>query len=164
MRLILMRHAKSSWDDFSQPDHDRPLNARGRRNATTMGGWLRENAFRPDSVLCSTSARTRETLALLDIAAPVTFEEPLYHGSPETLLNAFRHATGHTVLLLAHNPGIGAFASRLVKVRPTHPRFADYPTCATLVAHCDITDWGALQPGTCQVEAFAIPREVGDGL
>ena len=160
MRLILMRHAKSSWDDICQPDHDRILNERGRRNAQAMGDWLREHAYLPDLILCSTAARTRETLRLLRLDAPVRYEDRLYHASADTLLTSLQDVDGKAVLIVAHNPGIGTFASRMLKRRPTHPRFANYPTCATLVARFDIADWSSVSPGIGAAEAFIVPRDL----
>ena len=64
-RLILLRHAKSSWDYADLADVDRPLSERGRTAARAMGSYLRAHPIRPDLVLCSPAARTRETLALV---------------------------------------------------------------------------------------------------
>ena len=60
-RLILTRHAKSDWDDPLLADHDRPLNARGRRSARLLGDWLASRGYEPEEVLCSTAARCRQT-------------------------------------------------------------------------------------------------------
>ncbi|SMC49717.1 SixA phosphatase family protein [Primorskyibacter flagellatus] len=162
MRLILMRHAKSSWDDFTQPDHSRPLNDRGRRNARALGAWLRSNDYLPDKVLCSTATRTRETLDLLELGASVVYPEDLYHASPETLLRSLQGASGNTVLILGHNPGIGSFASRVVAHRPDHPRFGAYPTGATLVASFDIPRWADLSLNSGTVDAFITPRDLAE--
>ena len=63
--ILLLRHAKSSWDSAAQNDHDRPLNKRGERAAALMAVHLCEAAPRPDLILCSTATRTRQTLAPL---------------------------------------------------------------------------------------------------
>ena len=60
-RLILMRHAKSSWADPGQRDLDRPLNKRGRRSAALVGGWLKRKGYRPDQALVSSARRAQET-------------------------------------------------------------------------------------------------------
>ncbi|WP_305968054.1 MULTISPECIES: histidine phosphatase family protein [unclassified Mameliella] len=159
--LILIRHAKSDWS-HGLPDHDRPLNKRGRRAAPAIGGWLREKGYLPDDILCSTATRTRETLALLEINAPVRFEPALYHAAPETMLETLRSAQGDSVMMLGHNPGIAEFAERLLHEAPMHPRFAAYPTCATLVARFDIDDWRSLHPGTGKATAFVVPRDLTD--
>lgn len=159
-RLILMRHAKSDWGSPAQTDHARPLNARGRRDATALGAWLRANAYLPDSALVSAAARTRETWARLGLGGDVHFAEALYHAPPETLLTQLRAARGACVLMLAHNPGIAEFAAWLLAVPPRHPRFDDYPTCATLIADFDIADWADLRPGTGRAAAFVTPRDL----
>ncbi|MBO9476790.1 histidine phosphatase family protein [Shimia sp. R11_0] len=160
--LILMRHAKSSWSDPWQADHARPLNKRGRASAKALGGWMKDNALLPDEVLCSTSERTRETLdrlALTPDTAP-RFEERLYLAAPNTMWQLLKSATGSTVLMIGHNPGIASFAAELASKPPQHPRFQDYPTGATTVFHFDCTHWQEIQPHTGQIQAFALPREL----
>lgn len=160
LTLILMRHAKSDWDNPLLSDHDRPLNPRGRRSASAMGDWLRDGGWLPDEVLCSTSERTRETLALLRIKAPVRFLPALYHAEPHGMWDVLRSATGRLVLMLGHNPGIAAFAAELVAAPPAHDRFDDYPTCATLVAEFDAESWEDVRPNTGVARAFIVPREL----
>lgn len=159
MRLILMRHAKSDWS-LSGDDHARPLNPRGRRSAQALGDWLRDKGYLPDEVLCSTAARTRQTLDLLGLDTETRFEPMLYHASAETMLDVLHGASGATVLMVGHNPGIADLAMRLVATPPEHTRFTDYPTGATLVAEWDGTDWAALQVETGQAAEFIVPREL----
>lgn len=158
--LILMRHAKSSWDDPRLGDHKRPLNGRGRVSADAMGDWLRARKYQPDQALVSSSARTRETFARLGYICDTSFEEALYHASALTMLKLLRAAEGRSVLMLGHNPGIAEFAGSLVHQAPDHERFFDYPTCATLVARFEIDDWHDLTVNTGIVLDFAIPREI----
>lgn len=159
-RLILMRHAKSDWS-VGMPDHARPLNARGQKSAAALGDWLRAQGLLPDQVLCSSSARTRETLNLLNLGdVPTRFEDRLYLAGPGTLLKSLQGASGETVLMLAHNPGIGEFANGVVQRGPDHPKFAAYPTGATLVADFDADDWSAIRMGTARCHAFIVPREL----
>ncbi len=159
MRLILMRHAKSDWS-MDGEDHDRPLNPRGEASARILGDWLRAEGYLPDEVLCSTSCRTRQTLTLLKLTAPIRFEKNLYHASPDTLLKMLRTARGQTVLLVGHNPGISSLASGLVALHPAHIRFRDYPTGATLIVDFDIPSWTKLTRGTGNAQDFVIPREL----
>ena len=159
LQLVLMRHAKSDWS-FSEPDHSRPLNKRGRKSAEALGDWLRAEDYVPDQVLCSTSARTRETLDLLQIDAPARFEDRLYHADPETVLQALRDADSARVLVIGHNPGFQEVAQRLVSRAPEHPRFADYPTGATLVADFDVADWSQADWGMGRPATFVVPREL----
>ena len=159
--LILMRHAKSSWSNLSLPDHDRPLNKRGRRAAATMGDWLRSQALgEPDEVLVSTSTRTLETLAGLGVVADTRRLRTLYHAEAEAMFDTLSGATGATVLMLGHNPAIANFAHRLVADAPNHARFCDYPTCATLVVRFDINGWGNLRWRSGTPIRFVVVREL----
>lgn len=159
-RLILMRHAKSTWDDPTLDDHDRPLNGRGRVSARVTGDWLRAQGYLPDLVLSSTSARTRETYARLNIICDAQFLDGLYHASSDVMMRVLQKAEGETLLMLGHNPGIAWFAQNLVAVPPPHSRFYDYPTCATLVADFEVASWSDVRPGSGQAKAFVIPREL----
>ncbi|MDT8326058.1 MAG: histidine phosphatase family protein [Roseovarius sp.] len=158
--LILMRHAKSDWGSAGQRDHDRPLNARGRASAKALGQWMKARSPLPDEILCSSARRTQETCGLLGLSTPPTLLKSLYLAEAHEMLAVLQGATGKTVVMLAHNPGIAEFAEDLVAEPPDHERFGDYPTGATLLLRFDIADWPDLRPGTGEVEAFVIPREL----
>lgn len=158
-RLILTRHAKSSWDDPAQPDHDRPLNARGRRSARELGDWLASRGYEPEEVLCSTAERTRETweriaLAPLEVRPHIRYEPGLYHATPEKMLEVLRSASAPTVMMIGHNPGIAEFAAMLPARLPLDPDFRRYPTAATLVVDFQIDDWSELRPAQGSVLDF----------
>ena len=86
LKLILMRHAKSGWDDPVE-DHDRPLNSRGRISAEVMGKWLQAKGHLPQEALVSTARRTTETFRGLGIAPQkVKFLSSLYHPSAQVYL------------------------------------------------------------------------------
>ncbi len=159
-RLILMRHAKSSWDNPLQEDRERPLNGRGRVSARVIGEWLKAKKYAPDQVLSSSSARTRETFSRLGFVCDAQFMDKLYHAGPDMMLDVLRGATGDTVLMLGHNPGIAWFAQNIVQVPPPHSRFFDYPTCATLVAEFDVDTWRDIGTGSGTAVDFIIPREL----
>ncbi len=110
-QLLLLRHAKSSWDDASSPDRDRPLNARGRRSTAVMRQAMHDLALIPDVVLVSTARRTQETLELLEPWDDAPLIEPmdsLYLANPVQLLAALHGVaeTVRSVLLIGHNPGL----------------------------------------------------------
>ena len=158
-RLILTRHAKSSWDDAAQPDHERPLNDRGRRSARALGDWLASRGYEPEEVLCSTAQRTRETwervaLAPLEVRPALRFEPGLYHATPEQMLAILRTAAAPTVMMLGHNPGIAAFAAALPARAPMDPDFRRFPTAATLVVDFQAESWAQIQPGQGSVLDF----------
>jgi phosphohistidine phosphatase len=161
-RLILMRHAKSDWSGMGASDHDRPLNARGTRDAKALGQWLREKGLTPDRVLCSTATRTRQTLDLLELdgAPAVVFTRDLYLADAEEMRAVLKAADGETVLLIAHNPGIGDMAEMVADVVPDADGLHHYPTGATLVTTHQIDSWDALEWGTGHITHIVVPRDL----
>jgi phosphohistidine phosphatase SixA len=109
-RLIVMRHAKSSWKSDAPTDHARPLNKRGRRDAPRVGERLVQLDWRPQLILSSDSQRTRETLQLMQDALgreiPVEFLPSLYAGGAHDLASALAGINDDitSVLALGHNP------------------------------------------------------------
>lgn len=163
-RLILTRHAKSSWDDPLTPDHDRPLNERGKAAAADLGQWLFSRGYIPDVVLCSDALRTRKTWSGIAPALPGTpvleLKPALYHAGPDVMLAVLRHAKGDTAMMIGHNPGIAEFAARLVAHAPINPEFMRYPTGATLVVDFVVDAWEDISFGQGVVDDFMVPREI----
>jgi phosphohistidine phosphatase len=126
-RLLLLRHAKSSWDDPSLTDRDRPLSKRGRAAARRMGEHLRASGGRIDLVLCSSALRTRETLERLALGvADVRVEDRLYGAGPDELLDRLRDVAGDpgAVLVIGHDPGMHELAAALAGPDLGEPRRA----------------------------------------
>lgn len=163
-RLILTRHAKSSWDDPMTPDHDRPLNERGKLASADLGAWLASRGYVPDEVLCSDALRTRKTWSGIAPALPGTpilvLKPALYHAAADVMLAVLRRAEGECVMMIGHNPGIADFAARIVAQPPMNPEFRRYPTGATLVASFEIDDWSKIGFGMGSVRDFIVPREL----
>ncbi|SDL21952.1 SixA phosphatase family protein [Paracoccus chinensis] len=158
-RLILTRHAKSDWDDPTLPDHDRPLNGRGRRSARALGDWLASRGYDPEEVLCSSALRTRQTWdcvaqAVFETRPDLRIEPALYHAAPETMLQVLKTATVPTVMMIGHNPGIAAFAAMLPARPPLDPQFRSYPTAATLVVDFQADSWAEVEPGQGSLRDF----------
>ncbi len=130
---MLMRHAKSDHGDRSLSDHDRPLNSRGRRDSPRLGDWIVDQGWVPDRVLCSTAARTRETLQLMQSRWPtepeVEFCDSLYLAGAEAILWTIsgHHGGASPLMVLGHNPGISMVASVLAR------RSIELPTAAIAV-------------------------------
>ncbi len=153
MKLILLRHAKSDWSTGTG-DHDRPLNARGREDAPRIGKWLRDRGHAPTHVLCSTAARTRETLARMRLqGAGVSYLPTLYLAEATTILDLARADPVPCLLILAHNPGIAAAAAAAVAAPPAHPEFGRYPT-----GSCAVVDMGEGLPGA--LLDFTVPTDL----
>ena len=165
-RLILTRHAKSSWDDPLMADIDRPLNARGRAAAHELGDFLASRGLEPEEVLCSTARRTRETWegvasAVIETRPEISFIEDLYLASPAMMLAALQTASAPSVMLIGHNPGIAEFAASLPAQPIYSPEFRKYPTCATLIVDFQIDDWSEVEPGRGSVLEFFTPSRRG---
>jgi phosphohistidine phosphatase len=165
--LLLLRHAKSSWDDPGLEDRERPLAPRGRRAAAALGAHLARRAPKLDLVLCSPSRRTRETLALLDLPpkTPVAFEEQLYLASAGTLLARIRRlpARARCVLVIGHDPGLDHLAHLLAgDGRPKALRrlAAGFSTGALAELRAPEAGWRELAPGSAYLERFTRPRDL----
>ena len=164
LRLILVRHAKSSWGDPAAEDVDRPLNKRGQKAAPSVAKWLAGKDYFPAEVVTSPARRTLETWERMAAHFPDTAlirrVPALYLASPAIMLETLQDCAANPVMMLGHNPGIAGFAASLVTAPPSHVRFADFPTCATMVAEFDARDWAEVGPGSGRVLDFAIPADL----
>jgi len=163
-KLILTRHAKSSWDDPLVGDHARVLNDRGRKSAKAMGEWLKAQGHLPEQTICSTAERCVQTWEVMGLAmesmAEITYESGLYHSSSDQIRNFVQSASMDTVILVSHNPGIGDAAVRFATKPYEHEAFIRYPTCATTVFQFSIGSWVELDFGRGEIIDFKIPREL----
>ena len=162
-QLLLLRHAKSSWDDAKLPDRDRPLSKRGRRAAAVMRKAVFDLGLTPDVVLVSPSLRTQETLAALepwDDTPLVETVEALYLATAEQLLAVLRgvNETVRSVMLIAHNPGMHELAVSLTG--GSHDRLnAGFPTAA-LAEFGVATQWQQLDAAGTRLVRFLTPRDL----
>ncbi|MBN9216954.1 MAG: histidine phosphatase family protein [Mesorhizobium sp.] len=120
-QLLLLRHAKSSWDDPGLADFDRPLAERGVKAARLMGRELAARDWLPDLVLVSPALRTHDTWRLVAAELPVhprvAFAETLYDASPEDILSQIRKAdlSSNCLAVVGHNPVLEELAKRLAE-------------------------------------------------
>ncbi len=168
-RLLLWRHAKSSWDHPGLADHDRPLAERGRLAAPRMAAWMLAQGLLPERVLCSTACRTRQTWAALAEASPrpldVAFDRALYMAEAGQLLDRLRglDAGLASVMLIGHNPGLEDLARRLAgggDALSLGRLRLKYPTAALAELALDIPAWSALDDGGGQLLRFVRPRDL----
>ncbi len=157
-RLWVLRHAKSSWDDPTLADHDRPLAPRGLKAARRIAGWADENGIEPELVLCSTAARARATLELVlpGLGTPrVEVEGALYHAPADELLARLRRvgAPIASVLLIGHNPGLHNLVGLLAPPGPE-----ELPTGALVGLALDVEAWAETSPGCGRLEQLILPR------
>jgi phosphohistidine phosphatase len=167
-QLLLLRHAKSSWDDTKLADRDRPLTERGRRAAAIIRQAMHDLGLVPDLVLVSPARRTLQTLDALEPwdETPLLEQlEVLYLATPTQLLGVLHDVpeTVRSVLLIGHNPGMHDLAQALiVGVQPTDAArrlAAGYPTGA-LAEFAVALPWLRLSPGGGRLTRFITPREL----
>lgn len=150
--LVLIRHAKSDWGSPTLDDHDRPLNARGRRDAPVMAERLRGRGTPLDAVVASTALRARTTAGVFAEAyglEPVLRDE-LYGAPAAVLLRAAATSGAANVAVVAHDPGISVLAERLSGGGIGH-----MPTCAVATFTWDEDDWhvaSALDPNAWDLD------------
>jgi len=166
-RLMLVRHASSLSADPTG-DVNRRLSQIGHAEADRLGRHLSGIDLDPSRVICSSARRARETIDdLLEhwpSAAPeVCIDERLYLASPERLLSLIAEAgRTETLLVVAHNPGIGQLAYDLARGDASGERIArGFPpaSCATFAV--DLDHWAKLAPGAARLEHFIRPDELG---
>ena len=164
--LHLLRHAKSSWDDVSLDDIDRPLNDRGRRACEALSRYFADDAIVPDLILCSPARRTRETLAGIEAAfgEPRTeFPEELYGAGAETIsaLVAALPDDVDQAMAIGHNPGIEEAALSLAGSGANLERMrAKYPTGALATIEFEVDGWTEVTSGSGALISFVKPREL----
>ena len=157
--LYLLRHAKSSWEDASLADFERPLNDRGLRTAPFMGELMRDKGLVPQTVLSSPAKRARKTANLAKsaagFAADIDYDERIYEASPQTLRQVASEL-GDSVtsaMLVGHNPGMEGF------IRYLTGRIEPMPTGALAVINLDIDSWTELEEGSGRLEKVFRPKD-----
>ncbi len=168
--LLLLRHAKSSWDDATLDDADRPLAARGRKAAPVMARAMARHGWVPELALVSPALRTRQTWALVAAELPRPVETrpapEIYEAEPEIILETIRSVPPaiRRLVVVGHNPGLerlaetlagpGSDAAALARLR------TKFPTAA--LARFEVaTHWSTLTSGAARLAAFLKPRDFG---
>jgi phosphohistidine phosphatase len=163
LRLTLVRHAKSSWDDPAAGDFERPLNARGKRDAPVMA--LRVSALRrlPDHLVSSPALRAISTARVfaerLGVAEDdIVLDQRIYDASRKTLIDVVRSlpAASRHAILFGHNPGF----SDLSKWLATCP-FDEMPTCAVASFELQVAEWREVGPGCGRLTRYLYPKDGG---
>lgn len=158
--VIIIRHAKSSWDNIGESDFDRPLNERGKEDAPRMAKRLLEREVSIDAFISSSAKRARKTAALFikefnGDKEDILLVPELYLAGPDAFFDAIAKApaTAKTIALFGHNPGITEFANDLTDVR-----IDDMPTCAIFAVKADIKEWTEFREAEKQYWFFDYPK------
>ncbi|HEX2898903.1 MAG TPA: histidine phosphatase family protein [Bacteroidia bacterium] len=157
--VVLARHAKSDWAT-GLPDHDRPLNSRGKSDAPRMGRALSDLQFTPDLMVSSSALRARATAEAvareIHFYHPIRIEPKIYeegHGQIMSLLQALPDDVNN-VMVFGHNPTLEQLASYMLQM---HAAVA-IPTSGMLCMESNVHKWASLQPGEAILKWFLIPK------
>ncbi|MCO6509683.1 MAG: histidine phosphatase family protein [Aridibacter famidurans] len=157
--LLVLRHAKSSWDYPELPDFERPLNKRGEKAAPYMGELMRSKGLVPDVIVSSPAKRAKTTARLAAEAggfdAELEFDERVYGAGANTLayIIADFEDSADTAMIVGHNPG---FEDLVGALTGEHPRF---PTAALAVIDLEISVWSETERGKGMLRELFIPKE-----
>jgi phosphohistidine phosphatase len=159
-RLLLLRHAKSSWDDPAMADRDRPLASRGHTAAKRMGARLRTDQTPVDLVLCSSARRARETVDLVAPPGKIEIEDGLYGASAGELLQRLRQVDDEvtSVMVVGHNPAMQELAVKLLP-DADHETIGKFPTGALATLNLS-GSWSSLAAARAELVTFLRPREL----
>ena len=163
-KLYIIRHAKSSWGDFSLPDFERPLNERGKTDAPVMAKKLLEKKIVIDAFVSSPAKRAKKTCKYFCTAYNVKedkiiFVENLYLASLQTFFEVTKGLDDkyNSVALFSHNPGITEFANRLCQ----GVHIDEMPTCSVFAIEAPIKKWKDFKEAKKSFLFFKYPKEVG---
>jgi len=165
-RLHLLRHAKSSWDDPSLADHERPLAPRGRKAARRIARWADEHELRVDLVVCSPALRATQTLDRVvgSLGSPqLVVDERVYQAYSTVLLDRVRELPSdvHDALLVGHNPGFAELCLLLSRPGDQRERVAEnLPTGGLATIELDVEAWVDVEPGSGVLTRLVLPREL----
>jgi phosphohistidine phosphatase len=170
LRLLLLRHAKATPGESGRADFDRHLIPRGRRAAAAIGEYMATKKLMPELILCSTSRRTRDTLAaifpFIRGGTEIQLTDDLYESTLDSYLSCIRKrgATAPMLLVVGHNPAIEETAAELTaRNRSGASAGVQFPTAGFAVIDFDIDDWSALKPGTGKLIVFVEPKMLAFG-
>ncbi|RME94062.1 MAG: histidine phosphatase family protein [Bacteroidetes bacterium] len=161
-KLTLIRHAKSSWSDPSLPDHERPLNERGRRDAPFMAQLMASRGWRPDRLISSTAVRAYLTAqefarALGLPETDIQREARIYEASVlqlQYLIQELDQELDH-VALFGHNPAFGMLAASTQQ----DTYLGNFSTCGIAEIDTQVTRWADFQAAQARLVAYHYPKQ-----
>ncbi|MCP4400237.1 MAG: histidine phosphatase family protein [bacterium] len=160
-RLYLVRHAKSSWKDYSLKDFERPLNKRGQRDAPVMGQRLATQNICPDLIVGSPAKRALTTAKIIahEMKYPETkivTNDAIYEAGPSNLLHMIQQLDdpAEQVMLVGHNPGFTMLAEELCS-----EEFDNIPTCGIVCIDFDAASWKKIEYGKGTLIFFDYPKK-----
>lgn len=161
--LLLVRHAKSDWNDPSLSDFDRPLNDRGKRDAPVMAHRLIDKKIKIDAFITSPAKRAKKTATVFareykKDKDDLILKDELYGAAPVTFFEVIASTNNKfdTIAVFSHNPGITDFANEL-----TASRIDNIPTCGIFAVKVECKKWSEFKDAKKEFVFFDSPK-VGD--
>jgi phosphohistidine phosphatase len=161
IKLVIVRHAKSSWDNPELDDFDRPLNNRGKKDAPEMGRRLAQRNITPDKIITSPAKRAAATAKR--IAAEIFFpkkniskEPAFYEASVEDFLSVLKEVSQNvkTLMIFSHNPGLTNLANYL-----SNAGIYNIPTCGVVEIEFENSSWSAIGKHSGKMVSFDYPKK-----
>jgi phosphohistidine phosphatase len=161
--LLLVRHAKSSWGDFTLPDFDRPLNERGKHDAPMMAKRLFDKGVKIDALVSSPAKRAKRTAqAFAEVLGndqdKILFREELYMAGVDAFFKVIEELVDsiNTAAIFSHNPGITAFANMLQVAE-----IDEMPTCSIFAITSSAENWSDFRKAKKKFLFFDFPKNTG---
>jgi phosphohistidine phosphatase len=161
--VLLIRHAKSSWDSANITDFERPLNERGKRDAPEMANRLKKRNIKIDAFISSPAKRARKTAELFmkelkERKTDIILIDELYHADPDVFRSVILKTDDKfdCIAIFSHNPGITDFVNTLT----SEVRTDNMPTCAVFAIRTPITSWKDFKEGNSGFWFFDYPKMV----
>ncbi len=157
--LLIMRHAKSSWNSSELRDFDRPLNRRGQKAAPLMGNVIYKHCLQPELFVSSPAKRAKQTVVrvkeTLQSEAAIRFDKRIYEADPATLRQVVSELADEIkrVLIVGHNPGLEGFIKFL------SGESLVMPTAALAELNLNAEKWTDISAGCGKLESFFRPKE-----
>lgn len=158
-KLLIIRHAKSSWDDPDLDDHERPLNDRGERDSFTMARFLADNDENLEVIYSSTAIRALDFAHVISEFCDITLvpELSFYTFDEDELMEILRSLpdTLSRVAIVAHNPAVTQLVNRL-----TDADLENVPTAGIASIQCDVDEWADLTEASCEMLYFQTAKKL----
>jgi phosphohistidine phosphatase len=157
--LYLIRHAKSSWEDITLRDFERPLNKRGKRDAPFMGEILYDGGDIPDIIYSSPAKRASDTAKIIadkvGYEKEIILDEEIYESNLITLKNIVRSIgdENQTAFVFGHNPTLNMFAEDFCSF------YENIPTCGVVKLGFDCDSWRKINVNNCNLLHFDYPKK-----
>lgn len=159
--LIVIRHAKSSWDNPELEDRERPLNKRGNEDSLLMANVLKQYNLHIDKIFCSTAQRVKSTIEIFARELGIEnnrieYIDELYNASRRDILNFLKKLEDNlsSVAIVGHNPGLTDLVHFLL-----YDFDHELPTCSVVNINLDIEKWSNLKSGLGTLVFFEYPKK-----